>query len=217
MLVNFSIKDSLNSLKNKNLDSNLNRCIESFRRFEDYQLEMMASTTGIKLTNIILLQFNEKNGFQCFNTQEDIYGRLPICKNIEKFLNEEYKKSFADTEGIIEFIKSELLRVNDYESWEEFVDSQSMGDCQNIVSDIDRIAKEYNLPIEHQFGEIEIDEPFYYGEEESYIDKFTHHWVVINNKIYEFSKGTIKDYIKWSNLYDIDPELVEYYSLGRFK
>lgn len=217
MIVNFSIKESLNSLKNKNLDSNLNRGIESFRRFEDYQLEMMASTTGIKLTNIILLQFNEKTGFQCFNIQEDIYGRLPICKNIEKFLNEEYTKSFADSESIAEFIKSELVRINDNESWEDFVDNQEMCDCQVIVSDIERIAKENNLPVEHQFGEIGIDEPYYNTMEDEELDRFTHHWVTINDKIYEFSKGTIKDFINWSDLYDVDPELVEYYSLGRFK
>lgn len=216
MIINFSIKDSLNSLKKKNIDNSLNKSIENLNKFDDYELGILSST-GLRLTNSIILRFNEKTGFQCFNINTEKYGRLPICKNIEKILNEEYQKSFADSDSIAEFIKSELIRINDCDDWEEFVDNQNMGDCQLICSDIDRITSQHNLPVEHHFGEIEIDEPFYNAMEDEYIDKFTHHWISINNNIYEFSKGTIKDYINWSDLYSVDPELVDYYSLGEFK
>lgn len=220
MTINFSIKESLNSLKLKKLDFNVNRAIESLKKFEDYQLEMLAKTSGIRLSDIIILQFNEKTGFQCFNILDEKYGRLPICKNIEKFMNEEYKKSFANSEEIAEFIKSELLILaddEDIDTWEKFVDNQEIGDCQNIVSDIERIANKNNLPVEHQFGEIEIDEPYYNAMEDEEIDRFTHHWVTINGEIFEFSKGTLKNFIDWSDIYDTDPELVEYYPLGRLK
>ena len=30
----------------------------------------------------------------------------------------------------------------------------------------------------------------------------THHWVEINGEPYDFSKGTLKDYIDWVDMYD---------------
>lgn len=131
-------------------------------------------------------------------------------------------------DGLIQKIKRELIfdglyivddeefkeRFNgDFEkAWKEFVDNQDMGDCQGICSAI----KYMELPnVVTHFGEIEVDIPSYQEEEvydededdyimgdvENYI--FTHHWVTINGKIYEFSKGTLKDHIEWYNLYDV--------------
>ena len=41
---------------------------------------------------------------------------------------------------IIEEIKNYLISENgfDYDTWEDFVDNQEMGDCQSIVADIIR-------------------------------------------------------------------------------
>ena len=96
-------------------------------------------------------------------------------------------------------------------AWKDFVDNQVMGNCQyicQIVSEIDGV--------DHVFGEIEVDYPTYEDvdeydddvddyievEKENYL--LTHHWVTINGIIYEFSKGTLKEYIDWDDLYDVD-------------
>jgi hypothetical protein len=34
----------------------------------------------------------------------------------------------------------------------------------------------------------------------------THHWITINDKIYDFSKGTLRDYITWDDVYDVNVE-----------
>jgi hypothetical protein len=38
------------------------------------------------------------------------------------------------------------------------------------------------------------------------IDMMVHHWVTINDNVYEFSKGTLKDYIDWEDLYSVIPD-----------
>ena len=108
-----------------------------------------------------------------------------------KFINE--------SENIIEDIKLFLIEENDIESWEKFVDHQELGDCQGIVSSI-----VYNFPIaEKVFGEIEIDES-YIDEYEDEQNLMTHHWVKIDNIIYDFSKGTLIDYIDFRDLYEVE-------------
>lgn len=98
-------------------------------------------------------------------------------------------------------------------AWKDFIDNQVMGNCQyicNIISEIDGVN--------HVFGEIEVDYPSYEEAEEydndaeDYVEiekenyYLSHHWVTINGIIYEFCKGTLNDYIDWSDLYDIDCE-----------
>lgn len=83
-------------------------------------------------------------------------------------------------------------------AWEKFVDNQEMGGCQGIVSSII-----HDFPnVKKVFGEIEVDETYIDedGEEQSLM---THHWVTINGKIYDFSKGTLRDYIEWNDIYDV--------------
>lgn len=96
-------------------------------------------------------------------------------------------------EDEIEFMHNDLDTA-----WQVFVDNQELGECQSIVADISR-----NFPMcKKVFGEIEIDNPYYdeYGEEQNFM---THHWITIDGKIYDFSKGTLKDYIDFDDLYDV--------------
>jgi len=98
---------------------------------------------------------------------------------------------------IIEDIKDYLYNSEGYDSWNDFVDDQSIGNCQSIVSDIVR-----NFPtVKKVFGEIKVDEPYIdeYGEEQNLV---THHWVTIMGKPYDFSKGTLKDYINFDDIYN---------------
>ena len=52
-----------------------------------------------------------------------------------------------------------------------------------------------NWPRTHIFN---IDE---YGDEQTLM---THHWIIINGRIYDFSKGTLRDYINWDDVYDVN-------------
>jgi len=97
---------------------------------------------------------------------------------------------------------------NDYDkAWEEMLDETCMGDCQNIAKWIKDIADKNGIKgIEHVFGEIKILEGIYENK------IMTHHWNTIDGKIYEYSKGTLKNYVDFDNLYSIDAEesLIEY-------
>lgn len=133
-----------------------------------------------------------------------------IKTSLNQFINEQIEEK-----SLIEEIKKYLISegVFDYDRWEEFIDNQNMGECQSIVSLI--ISEFGNRGVIKVFGEIEVDNPSIYYEEEydedtdDYIEvkkenfKFTHHWVKINGEIYDFSKGTLKDNIEWFDLYDV--------------
>jgi hypothetical protein len=134
-----------------------------------------------------------------------------IKTTIRQFLNEQHSN---DT-NLINMIKKSLIMETlidedefneiyngDWElAWKNFVDQQENGDCQGIVSNIIMDFKNVNKV----FGEIEVDEPYIdeYGDEQTLM---THHWVTINGKIYDFSKGTLRDYINWDDVYDVDVE-----------
>lgn len=157
-------------------------------------------------------------------------------KNFKNFITE--NKEYASVEERINLIKKELIYDNFAieddsefnerystleEAWKEFVDSQELGDCQSIVSTIGMM--ELN-GVEAVFGEIEVDNPSYeedteYDEEiddevqvEKEVFEFAHHWVTIDGKIYEFSKGTLKDYIDWEDIYSVVPDSENRYSGG---
>ena len=133
-----------------------------------------------------------------------------IKTSLKQFITEQVREL-----SLIENIKQYLISEDgfDHNTWEEFIDNQDMGDCQLIVSII--VRQFGNRGVKEVFGEIEVDEPsIHYDEEydedvDDYIEvekenfKFTHHWIEINGKIYEFSKGTLKDNITWDNLYDV--------------
>ena len=76
---------------------------------------------------------------------------------------------------------------------------QENGDCQGIVA---LIINGFGDSVKKVFGEIEVDEPYTdeWGDEQTLM---THHWVEIDGKIYDFSKGTLRDYIQWDDIYDV--------------
>lgn len=117
------------------------------------------------------------------------------------------------TNALVEEIKSFLISEDEYDAsnWEQFVDKQEMGECQSIVSAI--VHKFGDRGVKKVFGEIEVDEPsIQYDEDEegetieSENYNFTHHWVEISGKMYDFSKGTLKDNIEWLDVYDPSTE-----------
>lgn len=125
------------------------------------------------------------------------------------FINELNKKIYEN--NLIEKIKNYLTSSEGYDTWKEFVDNQDLGSCQTIVYDIKR-----NFPmVKKVFGEIDIEEPYIDEDgEEQY--KMTHHWVEINNKIYDFAKGSLKGYISFYDKYDpeVEDESIYHYISG---
>lgn len=133
-------------------------------------------------------------------------------KFIKTSINE-WNESVQNIEDLIQQIKKMLIMetlVDEEEfnelydgnwdlAWNTFVDNQENGDCQGIVSSIIMDFKN----VKKVFGEIEVDEPYIdeWGDEQTLM---THHWVTINDKIYDFSKGTLSNYIKWDNIYDVN-------------
>lgn len=90
----FSIKESLIKLKTKNYDKNINHTIDFLiENYDEYQLKIL-SNSGLKIdNNIIRLYFIENVGFRCMNERDNIYGKLPICRNIESYMNNLYLDS----------------------------------------------------------------------------------------------------------------------------
>lgn len=89
----FSIKESLLKLHDKNYDLNINKSIDFIiDRFDEDQVKTL-SRQGLKLTNIIRLYYIDNVGFRCMNEQDYLYGKLPICNNIERFMNTQYSQS----------------------------------------------------------------------------------------------------------------------------
>jgi hypothetical protein len=134
-----------------------------------------------------------------------------IKTTIEEFLNEN-----NENQKLIDYIKESLAmdRLVDEEefnelyngdlelAWKDFVDNQENGDCQGIVASI--IAG-FGGSAKKVFGEIEVDEPYIdeWGDEQKFM---THHWITIGDKIYDFSKGTLRDYINWNDVYDVNTD-----------
>ena len=91
----FTLTESLSKLKNKNyqqnISSNIDRILE---KYGEEQLLYLSMNGGILLDNsIIKLSFYQGIGFRCHNEGVDKFGRLPVCNNIEKFLNDIYINS----------------------------------------------------------------------------------------------------------------------------
>lgn len=91
----FHLTDGLIKLKEKNYDNKINETIDILlNNFEEHQL-LVLSSRGIKIdNNLINLFFFEGVGFRCYNDKDYIFGKLPICKNIEYFMNNLYINSF---------------------------------------------------------------------------------------------------------------------------
>jgi mRNA-degrading endonuclease YafQ of YafQ-DinJ toxin-antitoxin module len=134
-----------------------------------------------------------------------------IITNFQQFINE----SIKNDDVLIEQIKKSLVMENLVDedefnelyngdldlAWKNFVDNQVNGDCQGIVASIIFDFKN----VKKVFGEIEVDEP-YLDEDDEEQTLMTHHWITINGKIYDFSKGTLKNYIDWEDVYDVEVE-----------
>jgi hypothetical protein len=133
----------------------------------------------------------------------DPYGEEDWDEEVE---NLETFEKFNQSEDIIENIKTYLINDNEYDTWEEFVDSQQMGDCQGIVASII-----YEFPqAEKVFGGIELDEPMYDWDNEGQEEyNITHHWVIINGSIYDFSKGTLRGYVEMDDYELYEPEVID--------
>lgn len=89
---NFSVKDSLIKLQEKNYDVKINNTIKYLvENLEEGQIRVLSQYKGLKLdNNLIRLFFIENVGFRCMNEKSEVYGKMPICNNIEKFMNSLY-------------------------------------------------------------------------------------------------------------------------------
>lgn len=89
---NFSVKDSLIKLQEKNYDVKINNTIKYLvENLEEGQIRVLSQYNGLKLdNNLIRLFFIENVGFRCMNEKTEVYGKMPICNNIEKFMNSLY-------------------------------------------------------------------------------------------------------------------------------
>lgn len=121
-----------------------------------------------------------------------------IITTIREYLNES-----SNYDNIIDDIKNKLISDDNFmmDNYEQFIDNQSIGECQTIVSFI-----KHDFPqIKKVFGEIEVDEPYIdeNGEEQILM---THHWIELNGKKYDFSKGTLTKYIDWIDKYNPSTE-----------
>jgi hypothetical protein len=103
--------------------------------------------------------------------------------------------------NIINLIKNRLINYYDLKTWKHFIDNQELGDCQTICNDIIFLMKNEKINLKHHFGIIIIDNNFYDYKYNEYIKELTHHWISLNNEIYEFSKGTLKHYINYNDIY----------------
>ena len=91
----FSIKESLKKLQEKNYDKNINKTIDILvEKFDEDQIRIMSQYQGLKIdNNIIRLFFINNIGFRCQNEKNNIIGNLPICRNIENYMNKLYLES----------------------------------------------------------------------------------------------------------------------------
>ena len=141
-----------------------------------------------------------------WETFVEIPDEMEVCIKKQP-INYTIEPYFFNNEWKIKFIQQQLLDLNDYnrDEWEYFIDNQSMGDCQLIVKDVERIALKYKIEgVEKHFGHIELDEPYYNAEDDEETTVFTHWWNTIDGEIVEFSKGTLQNFIEWEDLYNIE-------------
>jgi len=155
----------------------------------------------IKLEDCILplYQFNEMYNISPNFKKMCLLHRNDIMPKKDKMIKEN-----------LSVVKDIIKNFEDYyeHGWMDIIQQQKIGDCQSIVSFI----KDLNIQgMTAHFGEITID----YPTEKKYNNKtMTHHWVDYNGQILEFSKGTLKDYVDWNNMYNVyDEGELEYNSI----
>ena len=105
----------------------------------------------------------------------------------------------------IEKIKQSLIKEYNSDSWEDFVDRQDIGNCREIIKFIIFKFKNEYSRMKRVFGEIKTSEPYY--DDEGDKQKFMiHYWLEINNDIFDFSKGTLQNYIDEIDLNKYEPD-----------
>lgn len=82
------IKEKLNSLYNKDLNSDINKSIIYMNEnYSETDLLFILSNNGIKISENIILKYYNGYGFICLDINERITGKSPLCQNVERFLN----------------------------------------------------------------------------------------------------------------------------------
>jgi hypothetical protein len=82
------IKDKLQKLIDKDLDKNINNNILYLKEnYDENALMFILSNAGFKVNENIILRYYPGSGFLCQDINERIYGKSPLCQNIERFLN----------------------------------------------------------------------------------------------------------------------------------
>ena len=82
------VKEKLQKLFEKGLDKEVNRNIIYMKEnYDDDSLRFLLSNSGFKINDDIILRYYEGVGFKCQDINERIYGKSPLCQNIERFLN----------------------------------------------------------------------------------------------------------------------------------
>ena len=118
------------------------------------------------------------------------YLKKFIATTVREFMNERVD----DTNKKVSNIKNYLTNYFNGSSWEEFVDSQIEGDCQEITKVI-----ENKFPfVKRMSGQMDVC-----GEYSDYC--MYHYWVEFDNNIFDFAKGTLYDYVNWDNEYFYNP------------
>ena len=152
-------------------------------------------------------QGNIDNFFK-WNGTKDVEEGVERFSKLKKSVNRDFTGSKKEViPSLIERIKTKLYKDEGFDSWEEFVDNQDIGNCQSIVSSIIQDFPQ----VKKCFGEIEVEEPYIddEGEEQNLM---THHWVKIKGVPFDFSKGTLKDYIQFQDIYSPEIEDDSIYS-----
>ena len=95
---NFSIIDSLIKLKDKRYSDKINNTIDFLiENYDESQLRVLSMNNGLKIdNNTIRLYYYDNVGFRCYNENNNIVGNLPICNNIEKYMNNLYSEYVND-------------------------------------------------------------------------------------------------------------------------
>lgn len=112
------------------------------------------------------------------------------------------KEDKKDINELINDIKNFIIYYYGFDSYEEFIDNQSIGECQDISDTVYENFKQFG--VKHVFGEIELDEPYLDDNQEEQI-LMTHHWNTFGKNILDFSKGTLSNYIDDGLLIKYDP------------
>ena len=82
------IKEKLNKLLDKKLDTEINTNIIYMKEnYDENDLKFILSNTGFKINDNIILRYYDGYGFKCQDINERLYGKSPLCQNVERFLN----------------------------------------------------------------------------------------------------------------------------------